>query len=504
MLSVRCTHYRMSERTGWLVLIVAACLGAPTPVSAHPMGNFAICHYTRLQAARDRILVRYILDFAELPTIDEKPVLDRNGDGVVSADERAAYLTSKTLELLSGLTLHVNDTPVPFQPVAGDVQLSAGAGGLDTLKVTLDLKAPLSPGEATSRVVFRDQNYTARTGWKEIVARPGSGVAIRDASVPSADCSRELTEYPPDTVPPQVTEARFLVLPQDSSSPRDPAPLLDSLTERGLPAIPGDTTPRDAFTQAIAARDLGPGLILSGLVLAFAFGALHALSPGHGKAMVAAYLAGSRGTARHAALLGVVVTITHTLGVFVLGLVALCASHYILPEKLYPILSGLSGATVCGVGVWLLYRRVRRILRNYRRQQLAASAPPRSGHTGASSPSPPRPSHHDLPPGPVTARTLLALGISGGLVPCPSALVVLLAAVALQRITYGMLLITAFSAGLAAVLVVIGLLIVYARTWLDCLPYGGTLLRRLPIASSLAITAIGVVLVLRAFGQGLP
>jgi ABC-type nickel/cobalt efflux system permease component RcnA len=494
----------MFERTDWLVIVVAACLGAPTAASAHPMGNFAICHYTHLRAERDVIRIRYILDFAELPTLDEKQVLDRNGDGIVSADERAAYLTAKTLPLLAGLTLHVNDRFVSFQPVAGDVQLSAGAGGLDTLKITLDLKAPLSPSEAPSVVVFRDQNYATRAGWKEIVARAGPGVAIRDASVPCVDCSRELTEYPPDTVPPQVTQARFLVQPQDSSSAREPVQPLDPLPDTGLANTPCNTTPRDAFTQAIASRELSPGLILIGLVIAFVFGALHALSPGHGKAMVAAYLAGSRGTAGHAALLGVLVTITHTLGVFVLGLVALFASHYMLPEKLYPILSGLSGAAVCSVGVWLLYRRVRRILRNYRRQQLAHSAPPQLGRTKVSPPSSPRPSHHDLPPGPVTARTLLALGISGGLVPCPSALVVLLAAVALHRITYGLLLILAFSAGLASVLVVIGLLIVYARSWLDRLPYGGTLLRRLPIASSLAITLIGVVLVLRAFGQGMP
>jgi ABC-type nickel/cobalt efflux system permease component RcnA len=440
-------------------------------------------------------LVRYLLDLAEIPTVGEKQRLDRDGDGVVSADEKAAYLAAKTPQLLAGLSLLVNDQLVPLQVQVSDLQLSAGAGGLETLKIRLDLKAALPPGDGPATVVFRDRNYATRAGWKEIVAVAGSSVTLRDASVPSADRSQELTDYPPDLVPPQVTEAYFTVLPEKArtESPHSAQPL-DQQADAPRPRSPADATPRDAFTQAIAPRELGPGLILTGLLIALAFGALHALSPGHGKAMVAAYLAGSRGTARHAAFLGLVVTITHTLGVFILGLVALFASHYVVPEKLYPILSGVSGAAVCGVGVWLLYRRIRRILRNRRRQQLAQSAP----H------APPRPHHHHLPEGPVTARTLLALGISGGLVPCPSALVVLLAAVALHRIAYGMLLIAAFSAGLASVLVAIGLLVVYARGWLDRLPHGGTLLRRLPLASSLAITLIGVVLVLRAFGHGTP
>jgi ABC-type nickel/cobalt efflux system permease component RcnA len=417
----------------------------------------------------------------------------------VSANERAVYLKSKTSELLSRLTLLVDDQRVALQPVAENLRLSAGAGGLETLQIILDLEAPLPPLGARRTMVFRDQNYATRAGWKEIVALGGPGVRLRDTSVPAVDRSRELTDYPPDIIPPQVSEAHFTIVP--TSAPVGP---LETGTIRDSPNISAATTPRDAFTQAIAPAELGPGIILTGLLIAFVFGALHALSPGHGKAMVAAYLAGSRGTARDAAFLGVVVTITHTLGVFLLGLVALVASQYIVPEKLFPILSGLSGAAVCSVGVWLLYRRVRRILRNYQRQQLVPTAVPQPGHARIGPHASPRAHHHHLPPGPVTPRTLLALGISGGLVPCPSALVVLLAAVALHRITYGMLLISAFSAGLASVLVAIGLLIVYARGWLDRLPRGGTLLRRLPLASSLAITVIGVVLVLRAFGQGTP
>jgi ABC-type nickel/cobalt efflux system permease component RcnA len=261
-------------------------------------------------------------------------------------------------------------------------------------------------------------------------------------------------------------------------------------------------TPRDAFTQAIARRgEVGPGVMATGLLIALVFGALHALSPGHGKAMVAAYLVGARGTAGHAAFLGVVVTVTHTFGVFALGLVALLASRYVVTERFYPVLSALSGLLISGVGVRLLYRRIRRLL--------AGAAPPR--RAPASEPegprregAPARAVHHHLPLGPVTVRTLLALGISGGIVPCPSALVVLLAAVALHRIAYGLLLIGAFSCGLGAVLVAIGLLVVYARRWLDRVSVSRALLRRIPVASAAVITLIGVALVVRAVAQAAP
>jgi nickel/cobalt exporter len=248
----------------------------------------------------------------------------------------------------------------------------------------------------------------------------------------------------------------------------------------GAAERPGDRTPRDPFTEAVSRTDLGPGLVCMGLLIAWAFGALHALAPGHGKTMVAAYLVGARGTARHAVCLGLVVTCTHTLGVFALGLAALFASAYVVPEKLYPLLSGVSGLVVFAIGVRLLYRRVRRLL--YPGSRLPAAA----AH------------HHEIPSGPLTPRTLIALGISGGLVPCPSALVVLLAAVALHRIAYGLLLIVAFSCGLAAVLVAIGLLVVCASRWLDRFAGGRLLLRRAAVASAAVITLIGLGLILRA------
>lgn len=245
------------------------------------------------------------------------------------------------------------------------------------------------------------------------------------------------------------------------------------------------------FLQALDHRSLTPGLMLTGLGIAFLFGAGHAIAPGHGKTMVAAYLVGSRGTPFHALLLGLVTTITHILGVFALGILALFASQYVLPEQLYPILSLISGLTVCGVGFWLLDSRLDDLSdhdheHEYDQDEHLYHHHQESAHDYRH--------HHHMPEGPVTLQSLIALGVAGGIVPCPSALVLLLSAIALHRTAYGMLLLGAFSLGLASVLVAIGLVVVYACQWLDRLPSGGALLQHLPVASATAIILIGLVL----------
>lgn len=246
-----------------------------------------------------------------------------------------------------------------------------------------------------------------------------------------------------------------------------------------LPAKPAIAHPgHGAFIQSLAEQSLTPTMTLTGLGVAFLFGTGHALAPGHGKTMVAAYLVGSRGTPKHAVLLGLVTTITHTLGVFALGLLALFASQYILLDQLYPILSLLSGLTVCGVGFWLLDS----LLDNFEHDHDHDHDEHIHHH------------HHPVPEGAITLRSLVALGIAGGIVPCPSALVLLLSAIALHQATYGMLLLGAFSLGLTSVLVAIGLVAVYACQWLERLPSNRVSLRHLPIASAITIIFAGAVL----------
>jgi ABC-type nickel/cobalt efflux system permease component RcnA len=270
----------------------------------------------------------------------------------------------------------------------------------------------------------------------------------------------------------------------------------------------------DRFTELIAMADVSIGAILAAMLIAFVWGAAHAFSPGHGKTILAAYLVGSRATVRHALFLGATTTITHTTGVFALGLVTLFASRYILPEQLFPWLEVISGLLLVALGVSLFVNRLQRAIR----PNLAGLD---HGHDhshdhdhhhdhhhahGHDHHHPHEHHHHShLPPGsndaPVTWRSLLALGISGGLLPCPSALVVLLSAIALHRVAFGMLLIVAFSIGLAGVLTGIGLLLVYARRLFERLPTDGRLLRALPVASAAFVTLAGVVIAAGALVQ---
>ena len=468
-----------------VLMLAAALFLTARAVSAHPMGNFAICHYSRLEAGRGKLHLRYVLDMAEIPTVTEKATLDSNHDGAISTAETAAYLAAKSEDLRAHLALTVGGKAAPLHVTDSDLRFAPGAGGLQTMKIRLDMEAILP---ATGAVTYRDGNYPARTGWKEIIALSGPGIVLQDTSVPTTDRSGELSVYPKEIIPPQDIEARFTVMPGSAlgTGALSTAPRAVSGS--------GSVTPRDAFTEAIGRRRLTPGLMVLGLLIAFFWGGSHALSPGHGKTMVAAYLIGSRGTAKHAALLGLVVTITHTLGVFALGLITLFASRYVVPERLYPILSVVSGLSVCGVGLWLLYSRIRGLGHSHAHDHEHEPA-----HDAGHSHEPGGHHHHHLPEGAVTARTLIALGISGGIVPCPSALVVLLSAIALHRIVYGLALITSFSLGLASVLIAIGLMVVSARHWIDRLPasrlrFGDSILQRLPIASAAAVTLVGILL----------
>jgi ABC-type nickel/cobalt efflux system permease component RcnA len=256
-------------------------------------------------------------------------------------------------------------------------------------------------------------------------------------------------------------------------------------------------------------------MLLFTLAVAASLGALHALEPGHGKTVVAAYLVGSRGTAGHAFLLGLVVTASHTVGVYLLGAVTLYASRYVVPERLYPWLGALSGILIAVLGVSLLYRRL--VTTTARRGHASDHA---HGHPGRT-PSDHEAAHargfehghdhghghhhhHHVPDGPVSLRSLVALGVSGGIVPCPAALVVLLSAVAMGRIGLGFLLIVAFSVGLAAVLIAIGLVVVSARRLaarFGTSGVDGPLVRRwLPLTSAAVITASGVVITIQALG----
>jgi ABC-type nickel/cobalt efflux system permease component RcnA len=236
-------------------------------------------------------------------------------------------------------------------------------------------------------------------------------------------------------------------------------------------------------------------MMLIGLCVAFGLGAAHALSPGHGKTIVAAYLVGSRGTMKHALFLGGMVTFTHTISVFALGLGMLLFQRYVVPEKIIPALGVISGLSIVVIGAMLLYQRAKRLAghdqhhhhhdHDHHHHHHDHDHHHRHDHHHT---------HSHVPEGKITLAGLIALGASGGLVPCPSALVLLLSAIALGRTGLGLLLLLAFSAGLALVLMGIGAMVLYAKNLLPERAASAPVFRYVPVFSAVVVMVLGLVM----------
>ena len=264
----------------------------------------------------------------------------------------------------------------------------------------------------------------------------------------------------------------------------------DEIHESGrLPEVSAEEGETDALSDILRSEELSLGLIAGALALALFLGAAHGLEPGHGKTIVAAYLIGSRGTVGNALFLGGIVTFTHTFSVILLGLVALFASQYIHPEQIFPWLGTASGLLIIGLGTWLLVNHLRGRGFGHSHEE------EHHGHHDHSHEEEHHGHSHEIP-SKVTLGSLLTLGISGGIVPCPGALVILLLAVALHRIAFGLLLLVAFSVGLAAILIAIGVLIVKARPLVERFSGDGRWIQRLPIASAVVIIVVGCAITL--------
>jgi ABC-type nickel/cobalt efflux system permease component RcnA len=447
-----------------LLAAVVALLALAAPAGAHPLGNFSINHLDVVRVSSDRVDIRYVLDQAEIPTFQERGL------------PPAQVLARKRAEVARGVTLTVGGRAVPLRMAPGGrISFPMGAGGLHTTRVELLLGANVA---ARGAVVVRDATFPGRVGWKAVLAAPGRGTAVR-SDVTSDDPTQRLRRYPTALLssPADRRVANLSVSPGAGTvtAPRGEGTGQATTRDRGA---------GDRFGSVFERAAAGQGVLVLLLLAAFGWGAVHALSPGHGKAMVAAYLVGTRGRARHAAALGLTVTVTHTIGVFALGVVALALSAYVLPEQLYPWLNLVSGLLVLGVGASVVRSRVRHA-------RAHAHGHHHHHHHGHD---------HDHDHGDLRPRNLLAMGASAGLIPCPSALVVLLGAVAQHQIGLGLVLIVAFSAGLAATLTTLGLLVVAAGRASKRLSGagGGRVLAVLPALSSVAIVGVGLVLTLQA------
>lgn len=388
------TVRRLPRLLALILAPLAALLAGSLPASAHPMGNFSINHFAALTVSHHSVRVLYVVDMAEIPTFQELGNLNDAHSATLSASVRRSYLATKAHALASGLTLRFDGRALPLTLRADDLLFPPGAGGLPTERLYLVLQAPLPRAGGT--LDYQDANFPDRAGWKEIVATTTDGRRLVQSSAPATSRSQDLTIYPSNatTSPPQDLSASLTIAPTmaadaGSASLRyhDIAPmalirqveaplfgpggawstLAQRLAAKGPSAARGVSWAQsrtDALTALIARPGALPvATIALSLALAMLLGALHAFSPGHGKTVVAAYIVGSRATARHAALLGLTVTVTHTIGVFALGLVTLLLSHYIVPDKLYPWLGAISGLGIVAIGLALAVQRLRALRR---------------------------------------------------------------------------------------------------------------------------------------------
>jgi nickel/cobalt exporter len=579
------------------ILRVLCCLPLAAGLFAHPMGNFSVNHYSRLDVTSIGVHLTYVLDLAEIPTVElfqEWQISDKN------AGEFQAKAAAQAASLLANVIVDTDGHRI--QPRLGRVTASLfeGAGGMPTAHIVINADLRAGPG----RVSYEDRNYADRTGWKEIVIRGGDGVSLISATRTDADLSHELTIYPADLslAPPQDLRASvswaIASLPPEApaiAAPKRaiPASQQPAALERVvLPAtvyqpVSRPFTPPQQGSGAVKAGDFlsrmlrdkrfGIGSILLGLLVAFGLGAMHALSPGHGKTIVAAYLIGSRGTLKHALFLGSTVTFTHTVSVFLLGLGVLLFQQYVVPERAIPVIGAISGISIICVGAWLLYKRSIALIEsgasadhphyageqhhhdhehhqgherhNSIQESLGSSRgfrptsadagvavldvhqahshahdhadmhthsevsgqveeqqhPHSHGHNEAFVHTHRHDGHthaHVVPEGPMALGGLVALGVSGGMVPCPSALILLLSAIALGHTALGLMLLLAFSAGLAMVLMAIGALVLYAKHMLPDarLAQRHPFFRLVPVFSAVVVVVMGLLMTMTALG----
>jgi ABC-type nickel/cobalt efflux system permease component RcnA len=527
------------------VVGVLALLVLPAIAAAHPLGNFTINHYTELRIEPGRVLLDVVIDEAEIPAFQARQEFDVDGDGTVSDEEVEAGRGPACADIATSLRLTADGEPLPLVVAEAGLSFPLGAGGLSTLRIVCGLEAPLPTaiGSEPTRISFTDQTFLERLGWREIVAR-GSGVGLTavEGEVRDASVSARLTDYPPEMIAIPLRDGPLVVdaLAGGAALPvldiPDAVPLAGSAPPSGPPpsgapsespvatsssapadsngpspspvvgAVPGGVDGGDL--PAIFRADLTPIVVLVSLLTAAGLGVVHALTPGHGKTLMAAYLVGTRGTARHALALGLSVSLSHTVGILVLAGLVVGAADVLPPDVVVRWAPVVAAVSIVGIGAWMLIgeaRRRRAVVGpvhdhdhdhdDQAHDHAAAEQPGAHSHGGIR--------HSHLPPAgsAITWRSLFVLGLAGGLIPSTSALLILLGSIAAGRPAFGFVLVLAFGLGMAAVMGGIGLAMVVARARLDRLPAGGGLGRlreAVPLVAAVLVFGFGLYLTIQA------
>ena len=536
-----------------LLLVLAGVAGA------HPLGNFTSNTASRLVVGPDATRIDYVLDLAEVPTVLARQEADADGDGTVGDAEGERWGAARCAAIADIVELRVDGDVVPVTAGGQQLELPPGAGGLPTLRLSCALLAATGPLATDAVITYEDTSLQGRVGWREVVA-VGDRTTLLASDVPDVSPSALLTAYPQQSLrsPLAVVGATLRVDPSGGpAAPPPPVPVEDPAPRTG--GLEGLAT---SFTELVGRQELTLAFGALAVVLAILLGGLHALAPGHGKAVMAAYLVGGRGALREALWLGGAVAVAHTAGVLLLGVVV-TTTDAVAPERLYPVLGAASGALFAAIGVVLLRRALRGEHGHVHGPGGHTHGPADHGHVHGSDGAHGGPGHahdhgddghgdhdhvddghhdHDHDHGPVPVRTAglrpvgggvavvdaappvpvevpalapagqtrptrspwrtaVVPGLAGGLTPSPSALVVLLGGVALGRAWFGVLLVVAYGIGLAGALVIGGVALHRLRRRLE----GRTALARwaerarvLPIVTAVVIIVGGAVIAVRA------
>ncbi len=539
---------RSLEKPAFISVLFAVLLIGSTNAAAHPLGDFSINQYFIVDGSAPRPTVHFLLDVAEIPSFTELDMLDTDYDSQLSPKEVEAYLDQRIPQLARFIHMKIDGVEVPVSVAGHKLILLEGNGAMLVFNILLNLEAEADWPKSPFTLQIDSENYPDEQGTRECLVLPGDRLAdttpslapemvgdqhrVDQNAVPAGVYGNRRASFslhlspglhgtttgltPVDTLRDfsWTSTARMAKEQGEAGIAEGLArAVLDSGFRRGMP---GDAKPLvsvadgmgegqvatgvregraglasrllDRISEIVRRDEFPPPAVLAvGLAIAMALGMGHAFAPGHGKTVMAAYLIGEQGTSWHAVILGIVVTITHTWSVILLGLVTLYFEDMITETQVNFWTGVLSGAIIVGIGA-LLFRQ--------RYHQLLASAQGKPGdwrfyhgHEHATDES----AILTLKPGEAPSyRNILWLGISGGVVPCPAALIVLLLALKVGRLSYGLALIFAFSLGLAAVLVVIGLLVVRASRLLQRQKLTDhPILRLLPLGSAALITLLG-------------
>jgi nickel/cobalt transporter (NicO) family protein len=490
------------------MLVLPATLSGGPVADAHPLGNFTVNHYDGLRLFPDRIELHAVVDVAEIPTLQDKAATDTDGDGTISAREADQHGRVECAALAEAVTTTVNGSPVRWRLAQSTATYPPGQPPLPTSRLSCSLIASANL-HTMALVEFTDSFRADRIGWREITAI-GEDLRVVSSTVAGASISDELRRYPDDLLsnPRDERSAMIHVAPGIGGITSASAPLTTRLTwlDRALASA------TRTFNELAGGTQLTPFVGTAAALLALLLGASHAALPGHGKTVMAAYLAGRHGTRRDAALVGATVTLTHTAGVLILGLLVTVLSSF-APETVLRWLGILSGVLVAMVGAGLLRSALRH---RWATHPLAtANLTPTPALAGASHSHTHTHTHGhghgwDGEERPLGRSGLVGMGIAGGLVPSPTALFVLLGAIGLGRSWFGIALVLCYGLGMAATLTLAGLFLVtlqdrmahsaVSERWRD----RSTQVRAaLPTITAVLVLVVGLGLALRSLlGQG--